>query len=230
MRVAGVDGCRGGWLCVIARVGLAGLQFETCNVASSFGDLIEATSQCTAVAVDIPIGLSEDGRREADFEARRRLGPRRSSVFPAPARCLLETSSYAEANALSRSVLGKGMSAQAYGILNKIRDADRSMTPHLQQRIVESHPEVSFWALAGDEPLSNYKRTREGAAERLRLLETIFGREIRDVAKPHGSAWDDLYDACVLAWTASHVAKGDAVHLPAEGQYDARGLRMEIVY
>ena len=231
IRVAGVDGCRGGWLYIVARIDAArGLQIESCGVAPGFKELLEATSECAAVSVDIPIGLSEDGRREADFEARRRLGSRRSSVFPAPARCLLAAASYPEANALSRSVLGKGMSAQAYGILDKIRDVDASMTPELQRRIVESHPEVAFWSLAGDEPLSHYKRKPEGASERLRLLETVFGPEMRDLTKPRASGWDDLYDACALAWTASHLAKGDAVRLPVEPQYDARGLRMEIVY
>ena len=231
VRVAGVDGCRGGWLYVVASIGAGGgLQLEACGVAANFRELIEATINCAAVAVDIPIGLSDDGRREADSEARRRLGPRRSSVFPAPARCLLATGSYPEANAVSRSVVGKGLSAQAYGILDKIRDTDAAMTPELQSRIVESHPEVSFWSLAGDEPLAHYKRTPDGASERLRLLETVFGPEVRDLTKPRAAGWDDLYDACVLSWTASHVARGDAVHLPAQPQYDARGLRMEIVY
>ncbi len=229
--VAGADGCRGGWVYVIARIEPAALRFGAISVAASFRALIEATNQCAAVAVDIPIGLSEDGRREADFEARRRIGPRRSSVFPAPARCLTTTAGdYDLLNALSKQVCGRGISRQTYNILPKIVEADACLTPEMQDRVVESHPEVAFWALAGDEPLSYYKRTPEGAAERIRLLETVFGPGIRSLAKPRGSDWDDIYDACVLAWTASHVTKGDAVHLPAEPQYDGRGLRMEIVY
>jgi predicted RNase H-like nuclease len=112
----------------------------------------------------------------------------------------------------------------------KIREADACLTPAMQGRVVETHPEVSFWALAGDEPLLHPKRTPAGRALRLRLLETAFGPAARDLTPPRGAAWDDLYDACVLAWTASHVANGTAVHLPAAPQRDARGLRMEIVY
>jgi predicted RNase H-like nuclease len=207
------------------------LGVQDVRVVPNFAALLEATSACVALSVDIPIGLAEDGQRRADHEARKRLKPlRSSSVFPCPARLLLAASSYPEANALSRSELGKGLSAQAYGIMAKIREADACMTPEMQGRVVETHPEVSFWALAGDEPLQYAKRKPEGRAERLRLLEGVYGAAVRSLVPPHGAAWDDLYDACVLAWTASHVAKGGAVHLPAEAQRDARGLLMEIVY
>jgi predicted RNase H-like nuclease len=168
--VAGADGCPGGWICVTARVeGAQGrLGLLDAVVLPDFAALLRQTRDCAAVAVDIPIGLSADGRREADFEARRRIGPRRSSVFPAPARMLLDVPTYAEANALSYSRLGKGLPAQAFGIISKIREADSNMTQVMQARVVESHPEVSFWALSGDEPLLFAKRTREGAEERLR--------------------------------------------------------------
>jgi predicted RNase H-like nuclease len=229
--VAGADGCPGGWVYVVAQArGNGRLTLEDVGVVADFAALLRQTRACAALAVDIPIGLSADGRREADFEARRRIGPRRSSVFPAPARLLLSAGSYADANALSRSALGKGLSAQAYAITAKIREADQEVTPDLQDRVVESHPEVSFWALAGDEPLSYWKRKPEGQAERLRLLESAYGESIRDVAPPKGAARDDLYDACVLAWTASRLAAGTAVRLPGRAQRDERGLRMEIVY
>jgi len=47
---------------------------------------------------------------------------------------------------------------------------------------------------------------------------------------PAGAARDDLYDALVLAWTATRLARGAAARLPAEPEGDGRGLRMEIVY
>jgi predicted RNase H-like nuclease len=229
--VAGADGCPGGWVVVSATSAAGALEVQDVRVVPDFAALLEATSGCAALSVDIPIGLAEDGERRADYAARKRLGaPRSSSVFPCPARLLLAASSYPEANALSWSTLGKGLAAQAFGIMAKIREADRCMTPEMQARVTETHPEVSFWALAGDEPMRHPKRKPEGRAERLRLLEGVFGPAVRSLVPPRGAAWDDLYDACVLAWTASHVAEGTAVHLPAEAQRDARGLRMEIVY
>jgi predicted RNase H-like nuclease len=227
---AGADGCPAGWAVVTAAEASGSLSLLDVRTIPSFAALLEATSSCAALSVDIPIGLAEDGLRTADFQARERLGPRRSSVFPVPARLLLGAGSYPEANALSRSALGKGLPAQAYGIMAKIREADACLTPAMQGRVVETHPEVSFWALAGEKPLAFPKRKAEGRALRLRLLDTAFGPHVRDLTPPRGAAWDDLYDACVLAWTASHVANGTAVHLPAAPQRDARGLRMEIVY
>jgi predicted RNase H-like nuclease len=226
---AGADGCPGGWIVVIAANASGGLALLDVRVLPNFAALLEATSACAAVAVDIPIGLAEDGRRTADFLARDRIGPRRSSVFPVPARLLLGASSYPEANALSRSALGKGLSAQAFGILSKIREADACMTPTMQSRVVETHPDVSFSALALRHLLQP-KHRPAGRAERLRILETAYGPVVRDATPLPGAAWDDLYDACVLAWTASRVAHGTAVRLPAEAEFDSRGLRMQIVY
>jgi predicted RNase H-like nuclease len=215
---------------VVAGIAGHGLCFKTVEVVPDFRTLLAATEQCAALAADVPIGLSGDGQRQADFAARACIGPRRSSVFPPPPRLCLTASSYVEANASSKERCGRGLQRQTFNIMPKICEADECMSPEMQGRIVESHPEVSFWALAGDEPLGYAKRTPEGRAQRLRLLETVFGPAVRDMLPPRGAAWDDLYDACVLAWTASHVAAGTAVHLPSEPQYDARGLRMEIVY
>jgi predicted RNase H-like nuclease len=229
-RVGGVDGCPAGWVLVTANAWpgrLAGLEVQ---VLPDFPALLDATSFCAAVAVDIPIGLSEDGRRLADSLARRCLGPRRSSVFPPPPRFTLEMDDYWQANRTSKAQFGRGLQRQTFNITPKIRDADRCLTPALQDRVVEAHPEVSFWALAGSRPMAHPKRRPEGRAERLLLLESVLGPEVRGLSPPRGAAWDDLYDACALIWTASRVAAGTAVHLPAVAQRDARGLRMEIVY
>jgi predicted RNase H-like nuclease len=228
--VAGADGCRAGWVIATAEPRDGGLTLGEIFVVADFAALLQSTAGCAAVAIDIPIGLSDDGRRAADFEARRRIGLRRSSVFPAPARELLRAASYDAANSASKARFGRGLQRQTFNILPKIREADVALSPGLQGRIVESHPEVCFWALGGERPLQHAKRRPEGRAERLRLLETAFGASMPDVRPPKGAAWDDLYDACVLAWTASHVADGSAVHLPAKPQRDERGLRMEIVY
>lgn len=229
--VAGADGCRGGWVYVMARVAESGhLVLAEVEVVSDFAALLRRTQGCAAVAVDIPIGLSVDGRREADFEARRRIGPRRSSVFPAPPRFVLDVTGYEAANSTSKSRFGRGLQRQTFNILPKIREADTSIRPAMQDRIVESHPEVCFWALGGERHLVHPKRTRQGKAERLKLLESVYGEPVLALAPPKGAARDDLHDACVLAWTAAHVVDGTAVHLPKQPQRDERGLRMEIVY
>jgi predicted RNase H-like nuclease len=215
----------------LARVAEPGrLDLAEVVVVADFTALLRRTQACAAVAVDIPIGLSAGGRREADFEARRRIGPRRSSVFPAPPRFVLNVADYEAANLTSKSRFGRGLQKQTFNIAPKIQEADASITPAMQDCVVESHPEVCFWALGGEQHLMHPKRTRDGQAERLRLLESVYGETIRDLTPPKGAARDDLYDACVLAWTASRVAGGTAVHLPSEPRRDERGLRMEIVF
>ena len=228
--VVGVDGCRAGWIYVEARPVDKGLAIDRIGIAETFRNLIEAASDSAFVSVDIPIGLSADGRREADYAARRFIGPRRSSVFPPPPRPVLAAcpADYWTLNALSKSIRA-GISRQTFNITPKIGEADRVMTPALQARVRECHPEVSFCALNGD-CLRHAKRTREGQCERLDLLETVFGPAIRALLPPRGAALDDLYDAAVLAWTAARIARGEARSLPATPEMDARGLRMEIVY
>jgi predicted RNase H-like nuclease len=227
--VAGVDGCRGGWLCVAITPNLAGAAHVTIDVYSQLKELIEATSDCAAVCLDMPIGLSVDGLRTADREARRVIGPRRSSVFPPPPRALLTVGDdYPTLNALAKAIRA-GLSRQTYNLLPKMREADAALTPALQARVRESHPEVSFCALNGD-CLRWPKRKREGQAERRALLAKVFGPAVRDWLPPPGAALDDLYDAAVLAWTASRVARGEAISLPVVPEYDEGGLRMEIVY
>ena len=229
-RVAGVDGCRTGWIVVVAESGTR-LSPEKCVVLGNFGNVLDVTRGCACVAVDIPIGLTEGSSRDADKEARQRLGqPRASSVFPAPPRPLLGEFSYAQACAMSARISGKKISRQTYGLLRKIREVDEAMKPALQTRIVETHPELGFWALEGGRALVDSKRTDRGKRERRRLLMRVYTASFARLSPPPGSRSDDLHDACVAAWTASRYVQGQAGRVPQNPPKDARGLRMEIVF
>src|SRR6478672_10250511 len=89
--VLGVDGFRGGW--VGARV--VGTQVEWLLLPDAQA-VVEASTAAAATAVDAPIGLPEAGPRDCDLAARRLLGVRGVSVFPAPVRAVLAATSYAE--------------------------------------------------------------------------------------------------------------------------------------
>jgi len=77
MHVAGVDGCRGGWICVHQDQGLIeGKIFEY------FQQVIDYLGPESVIAVDIPIGLPAKGSRSCDKAARKILGwPRACCVF-----------------------------------------------------------------------------------------------------------------------------------------------------
>jgi predicted RNase H-like nuclease len=207
--VAGVDGCRGGWTVALADAN----SIIDVRVLPTFAEVVALG--CAAVAVDMPIGLLDHGPRACDVEARQRLGPRRSSVFPTPLRAMLHATTYAEAQAVA------GLSKQAYHLLPKIREVDAVMTLRRQRTIVEVHPELCFSRLLGA-PCRAPKRTPEGRAERRAGLDLDLDHP------PAGAAWDDVLDACVLVETARRLAGGQVERL-GDGARDARGLRCEIV-
>ncbi len=227
--VAGLDGCRGGWVLVRTSttggtIGSTAVQVVT-DVSEVLADL--ESGRLAAATIDIPIGLPARTARGVDAEARRLIGPRRSSVFPAPLRCVLAAGTYNEACALSRAVCGKAISKQAFAILPKIRDVDRVMTPERQHAIAEMHPELSFTMLAGS-PMQHHKSTPQGLAERASALGSVFP-DLDDHLRrtPSGVQRDDVLDAFVGAWSAHRWLNG--AHRQLGGEVDERGLRMEMI-
>jgi predicted RNase H-like nuclease len=231
IKVAGVDGCRGGWVVVVSTAdgdgsGNATTTVERVDDLSSLLSRLDS-GELAAVGIDIPIGLPETPPRRCDVEARRMIGARRSSVFPAPVRGLLGAANYEEAAARCRERSGTGISRQAFGILPKIDEIDRLITPERQHHLVEVHPEVSFTALAGT-PMAHYKRTGEGHTERLRALSGVFPDvEVHAATRVAGTSPDDVLDAFAVAWTARRWSAG--IHIRLGGAKDERGLRMEII-
>jgi len=181
-----------------------------------------------AVAIDIPIGLPEAGVRACDVQARRRLPGRASSVFAAPVRPVLDCKTYGEARELLASLCGASMSAQAFGFLAAVRDADNAVTPADEKRVIEVHPELVFARLGGDVPAPP-KKSAAGVAQRLRLLTSWLPALVEAVAEcPRTVPIDDALDAVACAWLAQRWLDGD-VEVLGDGACDARGLAMRIV-
>jgi predicted RNase H-like nuclease len=200
-----------------------------------FDEVLHLCPAPTVIAVDMPIGLlcaSQPGGRECDRQARRLLGRRASSVFTPPTRPLLHATHYEQ-------VRGHGISRQAFGILPKIREIDRLLTPALQHIVYEAHPELAFRALTGT-PMRHNKKTHSGREERLQALtqalnpcwptlQHAFTQALHTF--PRGQvAPDDILDACALLWTAYRIVTSQANRLPTLPPVDRQGLRMEIWY
>jgi predicted RNase H-like nuclease len=230
--VGGLDGCRSGWVLATmpARGGVRG-DGPDIRVVPCLDEVVAAheSGRLAAVAIDIPIGLPAVGPRNCDLEARRLLGPRRSSVFPAPVRLALGARTYAEACRVSREVNGKGLSKQLYNILGKIREVDALQSAGLQQRLFEACPELSFAVMSRDVPMRHSKRTAEGRAERVSALRRSGFGDVTPIvdAPPAGATRDDVLDALALAWTARRYVAGSARRLG--GETDESGLRMEVI-
>lgn len=198
-------------------------------------ELFDSVDDLAVLAIDIPIGLTESGARECDTLARREIGPRRSSVFPAPIRAAMAAPTYLDANRISRKLQNRGMSKQAFAICPKIRAVDGSLRtrPALRERIYEVHPEVSFraWNRA---VMTHHKRTPIGRADRLRLINTHFDRNVFEAVRgSHQRAHvldDDILDAFAALWTAERIMNGAAQTLPSHPPMDSAALPMRIVY
>lgn len=231
MRVAGIDGCKAGWIAVIREPDgrIRSLIAETPTVIA----MLDPTP--IAAAIDIPIGLPEAGSRQCDRAARSILGGRRSSVFPAPIRPVLRARDWDEACSIRFALEGKRMSRQAWEIVSKVREVDSLLRANadLCRWLREFHPEVSFREWKG-EPMPHSKKSPSGHADRLELVTRHFGHEVYGRIRAESSrsavANDDILDAFAGLWTAERIATGAARRLSGEPPVDAHGLPMEMLY
>jgi predicted RNase H-like nuclease len=177
-------------------------------VVPTFADVLALTGG--PIAVDMPIGLPESGRRACDSEARKLLGPRRSSVFPVPVRSALAATSFAEVT---------GLSIQAWNIVPKIAEVDACWEPH----VFEVSPELSLAVVSGA-PMAHPKRLPEGRAEREAVLDEHFPGWVRAA---RGAAHHDVVDAHACLLTARRIQRGEAIEL-GDGAVDALGRPMRV--
>jgi predicted RNase H-like nuclease len=212
--VAGLDVYRAGWIAIL----VGDDAYAGSLTAPTFGQALAQLDDAAVIGVDIPIGLPSSGPREADLQAAAFVGPRRSSVFPAPAAGAVACATYAEARRLTPS-----LSAQSFALRTRILEVQA----HLEGRIVEVHPEVSFAALAGAH-LRFSKRSWNGQMERRRLLATA-GIALPDELVGGEAGADDVLDAAVVAWTAGRILRGEASSLPAHPPVES-GRRVAIWY
>lgn len=246
--IAGVDGCRSGWIAAILQPGAK----PVAKTFRRFAGLLAALDPDAVVAVDMPIGLPDfngPGGRGPEALLRPLLGARRSSVFSIPSRAAVHAgpgpfadadarrAAHARACRIARDTSDppRAVSIQAFGLFPKICELDALLRADaaLRGRLIESHPEAAFRRLNGERPMRFPKKHKgrsnpDGMQERQTLLAAnglpadLLGRRFP------GMAEDDLLDAAVLLFTASRFAGGQAVCLPDPPCRDAFGLPIAI--
>ena len=219
MAVLGVDGWRGRWVGAL----LDGRRVTLLDLPDAVSVL--AVPDVEVVAIDMPIGLSEDGVRACDVEARRRLGRAGSSVFPAPLRQILDATDYLDACRRSIESSGKALSRQTWNLVPAIRSLDDALEDPPDDRVVEVHPELAFRAL--DERVREPKGSARGMAQRMAALAAVMDVDLLN-APPLIPAVDVL-DACAAAWSAQRIAAGAAACLGDDAR-DSRGRPMRICF
>ncbi len=164
------------------------------------------------------------------------LGPRRSSVFPAPLREILNETTYEKANYNSKHLTGKGLSKQTFGIIPKIIEVDEVLQskPKAWGYVREAHPEICFLSLANGQPMKHNKKTQEGFIERIEILTKYW--EPAEQAIAQAFLWcsnlkvarDDVLDALVLAVIGTY-SNNHLKSIPDQFQFDENGLPMEMI-
>lgn len=236
--VAGVDGCPDGWIVVLLNPETSDFHVTHC---ADFSSVLTLDLAPRVIAIDMPIGLPdriEGPGRVAEQAVRPMLGQRQSSVFSIPARAAVYADSYLGAceAALAGSAPPKKVSKQSFNIFAKIREIDALMTPGLQSRVCESHPEVIFTMLNDGEPAPLPKKVksqsnppglvwREALLQRNGVPEAVFSVNPKDHGK---AARDDLVDAAACAACALRIMRGTAQRFPNAVTRDAKGLDIAI--
>ncbi|MFA6266312.1 MAG: DUF429 domain-containing protein [Pseudolabrys sp.] len=240
--VAGVDGCKGGWVVALGQVkGETKLPF----VVSTIREVFTSDPKPSIVAIDVPIGLptySPAGGRKCEPTIRTILRGKASSVFRVPCRDAiyagltegkLDRGKYEAAKTIAKekSTDKKGFSLQSFYIFDKIAAVDRHLLDHQEigGNVYEAHPELTFHYMKNGIHALPSKKTPKGITERNELLRkagipsnVIEARPLRD-AKP-----DDALDALACLVTARRIALCLAKQHPENPCRDDRGLPMAI--
>ncbi|MGX7875653.1 DUF429 domain-containing protein [Mesorhizobium sp. ORM6] len=247
--LVGADGCKAGWIAVRRAPG----SLPSVGVFASFSALLAANPDDAIVAVDMPIGLpafSGKGGRGPEARVRPLLGARQSSVFSIPSRAALYAdtdnfttveawhAAHGRASEVARATSDppRGVSIQAFGIFSKIREIDKLLIarPDLRGRVFESHPEVAFCRLNGDQAMQLPKKIKgsvnpAGMAERKALLcRHGYDMGFLDQPPPRGAAADDFLDAAVMMLIAGRIAGGQARPFPDPPPADGFGIPVAI--
>jgi len=234
--LAGVDACKGGW--IVAKSPSWPCREVPClAVCPDFRVVLALTADCKRVAVDIPIGIPSGqqirgcDRQAKDFLRKNDHNP--AAVFFTPPRECLPAEEVKEFQRLHKRVREVGAGYPVWGFMKKLKQANEAMTPKLQERVIEFHPELTWLRLAGKNLSS--KHENEGITERKKVLHPAVP-ELEKLLSwkdslGRAAALDDILDALVGLAVAKASLGNSPYRLPTgQTEVDSAGLRMEIWY
>jgi predicted RNase H-like nuclease len=218
----GLDGFRKGWVVVTIDGDCRSIDF-----APDISWL--ASQRFDRAAIDIPIGLPDNGDRLCDRLARAKLKPHGSRVFSGARRWLWEE--FRDPASANEEALRRGqtrVSLQLWHIGAKIMEVDAFVRAHQRFDLREAHPELVFLRLNAGEPLPS-KHTKQGLALRCELLLANGFVDLSEWLtvrrRGTGAKRDDILDACAVALAANEPAGS----VPdSEAPRDPCGLPMQI--
>jgi predicted RNase H-like nuclease len=228
--LGGIVPCPAGWLLVPARLAGVTVNTEEAEILGTLIDVLEYKPKFDAAAIYAPVGFYEQPQgpyRPCDAEARELVGwPRVVGVPPMPSRAALLAPSREAARELEPWLTNADFRRFKWW-----REAERDLQPFHQRSFFAANPDLSFTSLNGDRPLNTSPYHPEGVLERMQLIRDKMPgvEEIILRPPPSGAAQIHVIQACALVWTARRAAARGMNRLPMDGDWDAAGMRMELV-
>jgi len=228
--LGGVVPCPGGWLVLPARLAAVTVIVEEPMVLNTLVEVLDFKPRFEAAAIFAPVGFEDEPigpYRPCDAEARQMVGwPRLAAIKPIPSRAALRAKTREEARELEPWLTNDDFRRWKW-----IREAEQEFQPFHQRNWFAAHPDLSFYVLNGDKPITSSPYQPDGVYERLNLIKSkLPGVEDAVTATPpSGAGQFHLLQAAGLLWTARRAAGRAVNRLPADPNWDNAGLRMELV-
>jgi predicted RNase H-like nuclease len=228
--LGGVTPCPGGWLILPARLAGVTVIVEEPMVVKTLVEVLEYKPKFEAAAIYAPVGFEDEPAgpyRPCDDEARDMVGwPRLVAIKPTPSRAALHAPTRDEARQIEPWLTSDDLRRFKW-----IREAEAEFQPFHQRNWFAGHPDLSFYVLNGDRPVTSSPYQPDGVLERMNLIKAkLPGVEEAVVATPPAGAGQiHLLQCAGLLWTARRAAGRAVNRLPMDPNWDTTGLRMELV-
>ena len=221
--IAGVVPCNSGWLTASCKIAGVTISIEEPMVFATFAEILDYKPAFSVIGVHAPIGFLDEATpkgRECDQLARGMLGPRRgASIRSAPSRAVL------------RGDVESGVDAVTGILLHHYREISDEIAPYRQRTVYSVEPELTFYELNHDKPLTYSKRSEYGRDERKALLaarlDQVDNILCADLPRVKESR---LIDVAACMWSARRIFAKIGHRIPENPEWDSEGLRMEIIY
>lgn len=225
--LAGVEPCRSGWLVVAGNLQGITLAPQPAFVSPTLADVLDYRPSFSVIAVHASVGVPDKpgDHRACDVAARALLGRHGATVVAAPSRALLAATSFAQAREIDPSV-----DVVRWATLRRTREAVEEVASWRQRFVWETHPELAFRSMNEGRPLNYSRRSVLGAAERAELLEAKLPGSSRVLeARPRGVEEWRLLAALADLWLARRVKAHAITRMADPPEWDAEGVRMDLV-
>lgn len=232
MSIAGIDGCRKGWLMVKYSDNI-----YSYGVYENIAELVKDNKDLERILVDMPIGLSSKKMiRTVEKRLRSKLKYRHASVFNPPCREALNENNYLAAKRKNIEVEAKSISIQSFNISNKIKELDEFLSKNPEKEIIESHPELCFKYLNNGNVLLSKKSEDIGLSERKNILYHYDERlkELFNLIEQNtlrkDVARDDIADAICLCLVNKLGRRNQLSFIEDNNKLDERDIKIRIAY